>query len=339
MKLDNILIREGPQEYESLALSLRAVASAAGTDLDYDDVCAALGASFTAVSTVAEASPGWWMTFGRDVFIEPAARLFGLHLRDLHPPDVAVDMLSAEEFGQHWELSYKPLVRRALENGQPVLAWHGWPDYRWPFWGVVTAQAGQDFEGTTLWAGGERQLLAQPALQCHVVERCEPFLPPRDRLLAMAMEHADACMNRAPYAAVACHVSCTAIVTGPAAFDAWEHWLEARARADRPDEGAWNDHRQHAEFLASARQSAALFLRRIQQVVPTDRRDVLLAAAEACDDTVRLLSESRDENAAQSRFSSRQGIQQLLASVHAAEAADRRLAMRVEELAQVMRQT
>ena len=47
--LDRILIREGEGEYESLALALRAVASAVGIELDYDDLCAALGVSFTAV--------------------------------------------------------------------------------------------------------------------------------------------------------------------------------------------------------------------------------------------------------------------------------------------------
>src|SRR5690606_11352344 len=111
-----------------------------GATFDYDDLCAALGVSFAAVSVGSESSPGWWTTYGRDAFLAPAARLFGLHVRDLHPPEVALEMTGAEEFGQHWELSYKPHIQQALRNGQPVLAWQGWPDVRWPFWGVVTAE-------------------------------------------------------------------------------------------------------------------------------------------------------------------------------------------------------
>src|SRR5207245_829727 len=152
-------------------LALRAVAASAGAAFNYDDLCAALGISFTTVSTSAEPSPAHWLTYGRDLFIEPVGRMFGFALRDLHPPDIGVDMLAAEEFPQHFELSYKPLIRRALENRQPVLAWRGWEGDFARDWGVITGTKGDDFIG----AVPNAQLThTAPAMQCYVVERFEP---------------------------------------------------------------------------------------------------------------------------------------------------------------------
>ena len=332
MNLDWIIIREAPDQYESLALALQAIAAADDVELDYDDLCAALGVSFSAVSTTAEPSPGWWLTYGRDAFVKPAARLFGLELRALHPPNVSVDMLAADEFPQHYEASYKPLIRAALENGQPVLAWQGWPDYRWPFWGVITAQAGSDFDGTTLWTEGRRQRLTGPAKQCYMVEACDPAVPRPAHLLAMAMQHADAYMNRGPFACVAPGAEAPAIVTGPAGFDAWEQWLQSDDFGDPSEDPSWNEHRQHAEFIAAARQSAARFLRRFQLVVDEDRARILGEAAACCDSLVSRLADSRDQEKARILFASRPGRRTLLQAVNAAEADDRRLAMHLEQL-------
>lgn len=333
MKLEPIVIQEAEGQCESLALGLRAIAAARAVELDYDDLCAAMGLSFAAVTTVMEASPGWWMTYGRDMFLESSAKIFGFELRDLHPPDVAVDMLSAEEFAQHWELSYRPLIQRALENGQPVLAWQGWPEYRWPFWGVITGQAGDEFIGTTLWGGGERLALSQPALQCYVVERCDPFEPPASILLKTAITHADGYMNRAPYAPERIGTDPPKIVTGPAAFDPWAAWLQSDDVSEASAPQAWNDHRQHAEFIAAGRLSAGRFLRRMQAAVDPELQPTVEEAIAACESVVGLLQESRDEDQARSLFRTYTGREQLLAKVNAAEAADRRLARCVEELA------
>ena len=330
--LDEILIREGEGQYESLTLALQAVAAAERVELDYDDLCAALGVSFAAVSTDAVASPGWWLTYGRDAFLEPAARLFCIELRDLHPPDVGVDMLAADEFSQHFEASYEPLILRALENGQPVLALQGWPDFRSSFWGVITGQTNAGFEGTTLWSGGERQRLVAPAVQCYVVERCEPVVPRRSDLFAMAMRHADTFLNRAPFAAPSPAVA-PSIVTGPAAFDAWEEWLESGEFGDPDTDASWNEHRQHAEFIAASRDSAARFLRRIREVASKDLGETVDQAIACCESVVDRLADSRDESKVRSLFATSRGREKLLQAIHAAEADDRRLGMHVEQLA------
>jgi hypothetical protein len=337
MRLEAITIAEGPDQHESLAMCLQALAAVEGVSLDYDDLCAALGVSFAAVSTTAEPAPGWWMTFARDAFLAPAAQLFGIHLRDLHPPDVAVEMLTADEYGQHWEHSYKPLIRSALENREPLLAWQGWPGVSWPFWGIITGQAGDAFEGLTIWAGAQRLPIGGPGqlpLQCYVVENCEPGFPPRTDLFATAMQHADAYMNRAPYAPTLTRDTSLQVVTGPAAFDAWERWLESEPAGTAAGSPPWNEHRQHAELIASARASAARFLRRMYEVVEPERRGAITEAIAHCDTVAEWLSASRDEAAVRQAFSTSQGREKLLASVNAAEAADRRLAVCVERLAQ-----
>ncbi len=322
-----ITIQESPGETESLAVCLRSIAAAAGVPLDYDDLCAALGVSFAAVSSVSDSSPSWWMTFGRDAFLTPAARLFGLSLRDLQPPDVGVEMAGADEFSQHFELSYKPLIRAALRNGQPVLAWQGWGDEGWPLWGVITAEQGDTFEGVTLWSGGRSLTLTRPALQCYVVEEADPFAPNRTALLTTALTHADAYMNRAPFQPTLPEAGAAPIVTGPAAFDAWEAWVSSGAA-----EFAWNEHRQHAEFVAGARESAARFLGGMRPIIPEAARDTLEQAIACCESIAQRLAASRDPQTAPALLAGTQARERMREVLTAAEADDRRLAMHIEEL-------
>ena len=113
MNLDAIAIHAKHGEYESLALTVRALARSVTAELDYDELCAALGISLVAVAGPAEASPAQWLSYARDAFLVTTVRLFGMHLRNLRPPEVGVDMLRADGFQQHFELSYKPLIQRA----------------------------------------------------------------------------------------------------------------------------------------------------------------------------------------------------------------------------------
>lgn len=330
MDLSKIMLREEPGRYESLALALQAVAEAAGGEADYDALCAAMGVSFAAVSVRAEKAPGWWMMYGRDAFVEPASQLFGIRLRNLQPPDVGVEMTQAIEFPQHFEASYLPLIQRSLENGQPVIAWEGWPGISALCWGIITRTDGNTLSGVTMWSDGQTVDLVGPALQCYVVEECTPRLPARDQLLGMALRHADAYMNRAPFTVGA---ALPAIITGPAAFDAWETWLaDTEFRPPDQDE-SWREHRQHADFLVSSGRSAIAFLQRIRAIVPGDHQDFFGEIIETAQRRIALLEPSTDEATVRQAFAAANGRQELLSAVHAAEAADRRLGMMIEECA------
>lgn len=331
MDLNSINIREEEGRYESLALSLRAVAEAAGGDLDYDALCAAMGVSFAAVSVRADKAPGWWMTFGRDAFVEPAAALFGIRLRNLQPADVGIEMTQAIEFPQHFEASYKPLILRALENKQPVIAWQGWPDASGMFWGVITDATGNVLSGMVPWAQGQCVQMIAPAVQCYVVEECTPGQPPRDQLLAMAMRHADAYMSRAPFAKTHAVNDLPAIVTGPAAFDAWEDWLGGTDFGPTDQDASWREHRQHAEFVVAAFRSATAFLQNMREIVPANEQAAMGEIIDVCQEIAAGLTPSADEATVREAFASANGRQQLLAAVHAAEASNRRLAMMIED--------
>ncbi|MHC4441881.1 MAG: hypothetical protein ACYTF1_03530 [Planctomycetota bacterium] len=333
MNLNNIIIREATNEYESLALALQALAAAKKIKFDYHDLAAALGLSFTAISTSAEKNPGWWTTYARDAFLVPAGQLFGIELRPIHHPSVGIDMLAADEFAIHFQQSYIPLIQQALLNNQPVIAWQGWPDFHWPFWGIITAQTENQLLGTTLWADGKLLPLTKPALQCYMVERCQPEIPAPGHLFKKAVHHADQYMNHAPYAHNLPNAPSPDIVTGPAAFDAWEKWLDDDNFGNPQEDQSWNEHRQHAEFISASRASAARFLDRNRSGPINNQNQIVGEAISSCRSLVNRLADSCDPETVKKLFATRQGRQTLLQSIHAAEADDRKLALNIERLA------
>ena len=134
----------------SLTFALRCVASAGRCNLDADDLHAALGLPLMVCAPRNEPDARIWPAYARDVFLIEAARAFGMTLRGIHPPQAARGLERVREFEQHFDASYRPLIARALENGQPVLAWQGWGgdfDY---FWGIIErgCDNGVGFTGT-----------------------------------------------------------------------------------------------------------------------------------------------------------------------------------------------
>lgn len=162
----------------SLAHALRAVARDTGNEIDFDDLLAAMGLSWMVCAVPDEPNVADWSMYARDAFLIPAGRLFGLTIREIHPPQAARGLDRAAEFEQHFDASYRPLINRALEHGQPVLAWRGWPGERRLWWGVVTAacDGGIGFRGGVypsrdLSVACELHVLVSPPTQLYVVER------------------------------------------------------------------------------------------------------------------------------------------------------------------------
>lgn len=334
MLLQRITWRESPGQHESLAVAVRSVLSAGRIETDYDDLCAALGTAFAAVSVDDGSPPGWWMTYGRDLFLAAAAGLCGLRLRDLHPPDVGLDMTAAEEFAQHYESSCRPLIEEALRHDQPVIAWRGWPGEAWGDWGVITAAGRAGLEGFAPGCGGRRVVMTEPAVQCYVVEELDPVEPEPWQIMRMAVRHADVFMNCAPL--IAPTSLRPRIRTGPAAFDAWQDWLRREDCVGTPQAPGWCEHHRHADLVSSARASALRVLQRGLLTLGPQARSLLTDAAAACAALIEALAESRDPARAEALLADPRGREKLLEAVTRAEAADRRLAMIIEELARMI---
>lgn len=182
---------------QSLLCCLEAVLSSYGCRVDRDELAVVLGDAVL-VTYAAEARPGeQWNTYGRHAFLESAARLYGLELRDLHPPDAAPLPLPPPEFVGHFADSYLPLVRTALAHGYPALAWMGWPPPNRAIWGVVIRMdaASERAIGRTAFSGGQTVALEGPPVQVHTVQEFREVCPKAEDVLNAALDHTAAILN------------------------------------------------------------------------------------------------------------------------------------------------
>lgn len=174
---------------ESLAQGLRAVLAAHRVERSYLELVALLGLGARFRVSPAECIAEWVLA-AQDVRLVETAALYGLQLREMHPPDAAVGVTRSAEFPAHFRDSYVPLIRRALEHGQPCLARRGWPPPNAAAWGVITAAEGETLLGITSELDGARVPLIGPAVQVYVVEDYRPVPAgtlSTERLLAHAV--------------------------------------------------------------------------------------------------------------------------------------------------------
>ncbi|MFQ5495938.1 MAG: hypothetical protein ACE5EX_11220 [Phycisphaerae bacterium] len=209
----------------------------AGPPIPFDDLHAALGLCWTVTAVPWEPDPARWPLYARDAFLIPTGRLFGLSLREIHPPEAARGLPDHDEFRQHFDASYRPLILRALEHGQSVLAWGGWDRGRELMWGLIreTCAEGVGFRGLIHRAGAppataaicaaapsegeaEPALLAGPAVQVYVVEDVTPATPSADDLLGLALDHARRTISNELHDRLG-------VLTGPTALDLWARRL------------------------------------------------------------------------------------------------------------------
>ncbi|TWT45560.1 hypothetical protein RAS1_19880 [Phycisphaerae bacterium RAS1] len=176
--------RPGP--CESLAVALCAVLADRGVSVSYEQLVFELGLGMAL--TADPGRPVWqWAELARDAALVETAALHGLRVRDMHPPDAAVGLESSAEYPQHFEDSYRPLIRRALEYGQVVLAWGGWPPPAEHEWGVICEQRGEALLGFV--NGGDRRAVrhAGSSPQAYVVEDVVPAAPSAPDVIAHAV--------------------------------------------------------------------------------------------------------------------------------------------------------
>jgi len=164
----------GSKPEESLAFALRAIARQAEVKIDHRELITALGFETPAVPSHTATA----IMFGRDARLIEAGKIVGMQIREVHPPEAARGLEAAAEFDQHFDASYRPLILRALENNQGVIAWRGWAGERELSWGWIRAACdeGVGFRGATIWSERElnslrNDLLVRPSVQLYIVER------------------------------------------------------------------------------------------------------------------------------------------------------------------------
>jgi hypothetical protein len=123
-----------------------------------------------------------------DFALVEAAELFGIRVRDLHPPRARAGLSESVEFTDHFADSYFPLIQRALQNNQQVLAFRGWEGRAAQCWGVIDCcdDRGQQLTGRVPGIDGSLRL-SEPALQCYVVESIKPVQPDANSILICGM--------------------------------------------------------------------------------------------------------------------------------------------------------
>lgn len=158
---------------ESLVTAFRQVLRVGRRDGDADELTAMLGLGLAMTASAGEARASQWTGLGRNLQLDPVCDRLGLRLRGLHPDWAARGLGTSLEFDAHFRDSYAPLIRRALEHGQTVLAWRGWQGEARPEWGLIEATEGDAFRGRCGSAGEDRRLTG-PAHLVYVVEALEP---------------------------------------------------------------------------------------------------------------------------------------------------------------------
>jgi hypothetical protein len=200
-----------------------AIAHLAKNDAKESDITAALGLGLSIIKNAevkANATElAQWFDRGLDANLIPTARHFGLFIRELHPARAAVGLTSAAEFQQHFDASYAPLIRRALENNQPVLAWANWLPNNHRCWGIITNTTtdAQGFTGIVPALNTEFRMFDSPATQIYVAERIEASDPNPQTTRQLAAIHTSAFDT--PEIADPLRLK-----TGP---DAYEEWIDA----------------------------------------------------------------------------------------------------------------
>lgn len=317
---------EAPEHYESLAVSLRAIAASFGVAVGYDDLIAGLGLGSAFVASPDEPI-GRWSTLARDMHLADVADLLGLRLRELHPPDAAFGLSDSREFTQHFHDSYVPLIARAIEHGQLVLAWRGWSPPREDLWGVITAISGQTIVGHSLWHEGTPTVLSGAAHRVAVVEECAtPSGNPEQReanrdetLLALAQR------AFARQWANEWHAGPETLSAGPA-FAVWSSRMSSPPADAVQLVAAARQCALTTRVLTSSRRHLARFLRRHRPHLIGRTAAKLSAWAAACDELVDRLLSWETSARWEAALESDEGRAQAIRAIEAASSVERAIA-------------
>lgn len=309
-RMDLSEIRLGPSASspDSLPACLEAVLRGSGAAVDYRSLHAALGLPFWIAAPREPNSQrclGSWMSAGHDALLIEASRLFGMRLRELHPPEAAVGLEESPEFLQHFEASYRPLMELALEHGQAVLVRRGWPDDGGNLWGIVTARCDGNlgFAGLAPGQGDNPEPLTLPPVQVYIVEGIRPRAVSPEELSRHVREAA----RRVQHNQLDPRFG---IVTGPAAYDAWLARLSQSRLCPQCGQGGAACHARMAGSVRQARRTAAVIAGHLE------------ALKVACTDAVRALERSCDDRWVEGVHRNPRGRSEIVEDLERARRAD-----------------
>lgn len=213
-----------PGRDDPLVLALRAVLVWHGAAVAYDDLARRTGCAAMFTFSARESCPNRWDAYARDAFLVAAAGELGLSLRDLHPPDAVPLPAAPPEFELHFRDSYVPLIEASLANGQPVLAWAGWPPPHDLSWGVITALDDRRCCRGRVPGRADAVPLERAAWQCYVVQAFRPddSSPSASLQAAVRARLIAAWQDRLPGE--------SGVSSGPAALRQWRERLAAEPR-------------------------------------------------------------------------------------------------------------
>lgn len=319
----------------SLTNAMVSCAAASGCDIDASALHMALGLSMVPCATPADTYIGDWPMYARDAFLVDAAALFGMTVRDLHPPDAARGLGGAAEFAQHFDASYKPLILRALENDQPVICGRGFAGHGRLMWGRIleSCDEGVGFRGavysgavadglcepgdaTTDGAAVDTEILQTPPVQVYVVESMVPKAADPVDVLRAGVSHA----KRALSGRVG---SGLGVMMGLGAIDAWTNVLHSIRGAGPARPGLDQNHVQLAASISKGLTSTVHFLSTLQASgagggPAAYAADSLMAG---CRKLGRKLSRSCDQNYVRDAISAEQGRAKLVDDLRGARVA------------------
>lgn len=332
MDLSTLVLNDIEHRLGSLTLSLVALLRWAGGNVRYRSLNAALGLSLRITALRRRTCLAWWSTHGCDTYLDSTAQMFGMRLRELHPPEAAVGLSEHPPFDQHFQASYAPLIRTALEHNQPVLAWQGWPDVRRFLWGIITRtwEEGVGFAGTTMWSHGQIVPLVAPPVQFYVLEEILPRKPRDEELMKTAVFR---------FRQVLCdsHEADPDVMTGPEAYEPWLDRLKLPDVCPTCGVAEGRCHLQHARCVVSARSSAVRFFQHYRDGADRSLRPLIDALLAECRGSMDALATSRDQAAVKVLIQTPEGRKALAAGVKAAQSFDRAMVDAINQLAERLR--
>ncbi|MHC5111036.1 MAG: hypothetical protein ACYTHJ_14285 [Planctomycetota bacterium] len=298
----------------SLTLAIGETLRAAGQQTDIDEIHALLGLSTLITAASHDPDPMAWTGYARDAFLIPASKALGMSIRQLHPPEAAVGLGSAEAYRQHFDASYRPLIARALENDQPVLAWSGWDGRLYRSWGRITNMLpDSDLDHSvalsgTISSGGAQHAfptpvrLVSPPLQVYVVESIAPeTAADASSRFWLALQHASSGFSESVCRRFD-------VATGARAVAQWASSIKSKALGSMVAPRFVSVQVMFATSVLSSYASATRFIQRYLNENNDDCGAAINTVLMSCTHAGNLLSDLANDSRARQIFSSREGM-------------------------------